>query len=304
MKPQLMANGGAWCWEDSLDARKAASIERALGRGYQILLAGESALDAVEMTVRALEDDPIFNLSQGRYDHQDDAVLLDALVVDGATLDFGAVACVTKTLNPVSLARRMMEETDQPYLVGEAADQLLEDLGLRQLERSHLGIDPTLDGSTKMRVDGPRNTVGAVALDKNGNLACATMTGGSSSMPSALVGDYPLYGASGYAENGRAAAVATGSGEHVARSLFSKHVCGQVNFWQDAATAAKAGARRFEKLFPDSMAGVIVIDQYGHLGAAQTAPKMAFGWIDHSGTARASMKVTDLGYPAVLRLTR
>ena len=144
------------------------------------------------------------------------------------------------------------------------------------------------------RTDGPRDTVGAVALDQNGNLACGTSTSGTPFKPAGRVGDSPVYGAGGYAENDCSAVGATGSGEKIMRILLSKYVSDQVENGENAMSAAEMGARHFDKVFPGSMSGIIVIDANGNLGAAQTAPKLAFGWIDQDGIARTSVHANDL----------
>ena len=115
MTPRLMAHGGAWDWDDSLDAGKRAGLETALGVGHQVLINGGHALDAVEQTVKALEDNPVFDAGTGGYLNQDGIVQLDALIINGANRNFGAVAGVTEISNPVSLARKIMEETEQCF---------------------------------------------------------------------------------------------------------------------------------------------------------------------------------------------
>lgn len=130
MKPMIVAHGGAWDWGDDLDADKRAGVERAIHAGKQVLDQGGAALDAVEQTVLALEDDPTFDAGTGGFLNRDGEVQLDALIIDGATVDFGAIAGVRRIRNPITLARAVMEQTEQVMFVGEDADRIATTLGV------------------------------------------------------------------------------------------------------------------------------------------------------------------------------
>ncbi len=289
MQPRIMAHGGAWDWDDALDAGKHKGLESALGEGQKVLDKGGSALDAVENTVIALENNPVFDAGTGGYMNQDGIVQLDALIIDGSKHDFGAVAGVSAVKNPVTLARKIMEQTEQVFFVGEGADQQAVKLGIPVIKNDVL-VTPQMQQYFEAQItDGPSDTVGAIAIDKNGNVAAATSTSGTPYKPAGRVGDSPFYGAGGYAENNLGAAGATGQGEQIMRALLSKHACDQICNGANAMDAAKASTDYFESLFGKSMSALIVIDRNGNLGASQTAPKLAFGWVDEEGNIRTAM---------------
>jgi isoaspartyl peptidase/L-asparaginase-like protein (Ntn-hydrolase superfamily) len=137
------------------------------------------------------------------------------------------------------------------------------------------------------RTDGPNDTVGAIAIDSDGNVAAATSTSGTPRKPVGRVGDSPVFGAGGYAENGIGAAGATGQGEQIMRLMLSKVACDALSSGMSATEAANLAAGKFEQKFQNSMSGIIVIDRNGSIGSAQTAPKMAFGWISNDGLCRS-----------------
>ncbi len=294
MIPNIVAHGGAWNWDDALDAAKCAGIKEAMAIGYEILLKGGSALDAVQQTVIFLEDNPLFDAGTGGYLNQDGIVQLDALIVDGANHDFGAVAGVTRVQNPISLARQIMEKTEYCFFAGEGADRLAKKLGIPLISNKQLITPAMLDFYRTRSTDGPSDTVGAVAIDSRGNVAAATSTSGSPYKPAGRVGDSPLIGAGGYAENGVGTAGATGLGENSMRVLLSKYTCDKLAEGKKAPEAAQAAMRYVERIFENSMSGIIVIDQHGNPGAAHTTPKLAFGWVDDSGEIHSGTKVNTL----------
>ena len=225
MIPNIMAHGGAWYWDDALDEIKQAGIEEAVTIGYAVLRQGGSALDAVERTVVALENNPIFDSGTGGYLNQDGIVELDALIVDGAKHDFAGVAGVTMIKNPVILARRIMEDTPYCFFIGDGANRIAQELGLSLVKNKELVTEAMRSFYQTRRTDGPSDTVGAVAIDSDGNTAAATSTSGSPYKPAGRVGDSPILGAGGYAENGVGATGATGQGENSMRVLLSKYTC-------------------------------------------------------------------------------
>jgi len=289
-----MAHGGAWDWDDSLDAGKKAGIEQALTIGNAVLQNGGSALDAVESTVVALEDNPIFDAGLGGYLNEDGIVQLDTMIIDGARTDFGAVAGVTSVRNPIVLARKIMEDTEQCFIVGTGADSIATSLGIKPIANTEL-VTPAMRAYYETaRTDGPNDTVGAIAIDSYGYVAAATSTSGTPRKPAGRVGDSPVFGAGGYAQNGIGAAGATGQGEQIMRLMLSKIACDALSSGMSAAEAADLAAEKFEEKFQDSMSGIIVIDRNGSIGAAQTAPKMTFGWISDDGSIRSATNAADM----------
>jgi L-asparaginase / beta-aspartyl-peptidase len=289
MQPMIMAHGGAWDWDDALDAPKEAGLAAAVRIGYDILLAGGSALDAVEQTVRALEDNPLYDAGTGGHLNQDGLVQLDALIVDGSRYEFGAVAGVTRLKNPITLARKVMEETEQCFFVGEGADRIALQFGIAHIDNAVL-VTPAMRAAYEAQHKSGHDTVGAVAMDMHGNMAVATSTSGTPYKPSGRVGDSPLYGAGGYALNGAGTVGATGKGENIMRVLLAKVTCDLMSAGHDASVAAGLAMQHVERIFPNSMCGVIVIDAQGKPGAAHTTPKLAHGYVDADGHIRTGMR--------------
>ena len=215
-----------------------AGLESALDAGYAVLERGGSSLDAVSTAVRLLEDDPLFNAGRGAALTRDGAVELDAAIMDGRQQRAGAVACVRNVKNPIELARRVMEATRHVLLVGAGAEEFAAEEGFTpvpntyfQTEERRQQLEATQKGlCTSELVGSPQGTVGAVALDSNGNLAAATSTGGMTNKRAGRVGDSPLIGAGTYAKNGVCAVSATGHGEYFIRAVVAYHICNAVEF--------------------------------------------------------------------------
>ena len=198
-----------------------AGLEAALDGGFAVLERGGTSLDAVATAVRSLEDHPCFNAGHGAALTRDGAAELDAAIMDGRHLRAGAVACVRHVKNPVDLARRVMEKSRHVLLVGAGAEEfaLEESLVLvpnhyfRTAERlEQLESEQRGERVSDLVPPAPQGTVGAVALDANGNLAAATSTGGMTNKRPGRVGDSPIIGAGTYAKNGVCAVSATGHG--------------------------------------------------------------------------------------------
>lgn len=279
----IIVHGGAWDWDDDLDAGKRHGIERAVAVGKHVLDQGGCALDAVEASVVHLEDDPAFDAGTGGFLNQDGDVQLDALIIDGANVDFGAVAGVRKLKNPIRVARKIMEQTPQAMFVGHDADRIARTLGFDWIEPGRLVTASMQQVFNANHVDGPHDTVGALAMDNHGNFAAATSTSGTPRKPAGRVGDSPIFGAGGYAENTVGAAGATGHGEQILRALLSKFVCDRMGAGQSSMSAANEAAAHFQQRFPNAMCGIIAIDPTGRPGFAQTAPKMTCGWVNALG---------------------
>jgi beta-aspartyl-peptidase (threonine type) len=187
-----------------------------------------------------------------------------------------------------------MEKTGYCFFVGEGADRLAKKLGLPLISNKQLITPAMLDFYHTQSTYGPSDTVGAVAIDSRGNVAAATSTSGSPFKPAGRVGDSPLFGAGGYAENGVGTAGATGLGENSMRVLLSKYTCDKLAEGKKAPQAAAAAMQYVEGIFENSMSGVIVIDRHGNPGAAHTTPKLAFGWVHGSGEIHSATKVNAL----------
>jgi beta-aspartyl-peptidase (threonine type) len=219
-----------------LEAKYKSALGLALNEGYKVLENDGNAVDAIAMAVSFLEDSPLFNAGKGSVFTSAGTHEMDASIMDGKTLEAGAVSLVTGIKNPVSLAKDVMMKSEHVFLAGEGAMQFAKELDYKLEEASYfhdelrynqwLEIKDTdsfqLDHSTKK--DSKFGTVGAVACDKEGNIAAATSTGGMTNKKWGRVGDSPMIGAGNYANNKTCAVSCTGSGEFFIRAVVAYDV--------------------------------------------------------------------------------
>ena len=219
-----------------LEAKYRSDLKAALDKGYAILSKGGTAIDAVEVAVQVLENSPLFNAGKGSVFTATESHEMDASIMDGKTLNAGAVSLISGIKNPVSLARDVMEKSEHVFLAGEGAMQFAKELGYTIENDTYffddfrhkqwLEIKDTdsfqLDHSTKK--DSKFGTVGAVACDQEGNIAAATSTGGMTNKKWGRVGDSPMIGAGNYANNKTCAISCTGSGEFFIRGVVAYDV--------------------------------------------------------------------------------
>ena len=248
---KLVIHGGAGTIERSKmtpDRDKAirAALDRALQEGSRILSSGGEALDAVEATVRLLEDDPNFNAGRGSVFTYDGTHELDASIMDGRTRSAGAVAAVTATKNPIGLARAVMEKSPHVFLAGEGADRFSKEQGLEQVPNDYFSTPDRRRQLEEFKsnkvsaidVEFKYGTVGAVALDAQGHVAAATSTGGTTGKRWGRVGDSPIIGAGTYADDRGCAVSATGAGEYFIRAGAAHEICARIRLKGEAAQAA------------------------------------------------------------------
>ena len=234
----LVIHGGAGVLErDKMTPEREATarkgLDAALEAGSKVLAGGGSALDAVEAAVKVLEDDPHFNAGRGAVFTYEGTNELDAAIMDGADRKAGAVAGVTRTKNPIALARKVMEDSPHVMLAGKGADVFSAEKGLEQVGPEWFATDERRQQLEKMKaqktswfdVDMKYGTVGAVARDKAGNVAAATSTGGVTGKRWGRIGDSPLIGAGTYADNRACAVSATGAGEFFIRVGVAHEIC-------------------------------------------------------------------------------
>lgn len=231
---------------------------------------GGTALDAVEIAVRILEDCPVLDAGRGSYPNSDGNVEMDALIMDGQTLNLGAIAAIQRVAHPISLARRVMSESGHHFLVGAGAEAFAESIGFPRCELDELLVGDALERFLATQgqantVPALGDTVGAVALDLDGNLAAATSTGGTVNKRPGRVGDSPLVGSGAYADNWTAAVSATGYGEALMRVVISKRVCDFVAAGLSAQAACEAAIRVLEERANGS-GGLIAVDARGQVG--------------------------------------
>jgi L-asparaginase / beta-aspartyl-peptidase len=285
----LVVHGGAGIIEQGVlspeqEAAVRDALARALEAGAAVLRDGGPALDAVEVAVRVLEDDPHFNAGRGSVFTYDERIEMDAAVMDGRTRDAGAVSGVTRTRNPVSLARRVMEDSPHVLLSREGADAFSIEKEIEQAdpdwfatpERRRNLEELKASGADAFDVDMKYGTVGAVARDKAGHVAAATSTGGVTGKRWGRIGDSPLIGAGTYADDRAGAVSCTGSGEFFIRAVVAHEICARVRLaGEPVLGAARAVIKDVGAL--GGTGGVIVVGADGQGGWAFNAAGMYRG---------------------------
>ena len=278
----IIVHGGAGAWDvesERMRVAQAACREAALA-GHAVLKAGGSALDAVETAVHILEDCPALDAGRGSYPNAQGEVEMDALIMDGRALNLGAVAAIQRVRHPISLARRVMTDTPHTFLVGPGADAFADQIGFPRCTAEDLLVPPEVNDTQSVAPpSGPLgDTVGAVAMDLNGDLAAATSTGGTRLKMPGRVGDSPLVGAGGYADNRTAAVSATGQGEAIMKVVLSKRVCDLAGEGLSAQAACETAVRLLEERVGGEC-GLIAIDAQGEVGMARNTRAMPFAYV-------------------------
>ncbi|MEQ8299261.1 MAG: isoaspartyl peptidase/L-asparaginase [Hyphomonas sp.] len=274
------------------EAEYVAALNAAMEAGAAVLREGGSALDAVEAAVLPMEDSPLFNAGFGAVYTAAGEHELDASIMDGRDRDAGAVAGVMHVKNPIRAARAVMEKSEHVMFAGPGADAFAESQGLEMVdntyfdtERRKKALDRVLQERARTAAD-RHGTVGAVAIDRLGNLAAATTTGGMTAKTPGRVGDAPLVGAATYAENGVCAVSATGHGEYFIRVGVAKTICDRVKFLgETVGEAARVALDEVEQLGGDG--GVIVIDGAGNVDFVFNSAGMYRGEISARGASTA-----------------
>lgn len=296
---KLIVHGGAWNIPEAYIPAHLAGVRKAIETTYPKLQQGISALDAVEIAVNILEEDPTFDSGRGAFLNEKGEIELDAMIMEGTNLNFGAVAAIQNFLNPVSIARKVMEETEHCMLVGNGAMNFAKRMGFEELSPEALLTDRELEFFHKIKNDknfethmpfefSAMDTVGAVAMDKYGNLAAATSTGGTARKMQGRVGDSPIVGAGAFADNYSGAVSATGWGESIMKVVLSKTVC-DMFLKENAMEAAQQGIS-IVKNRVKGLAGLIGINHRGEYAFAHNTPKMAFGYVDEGGKVNVQIE--------------
>lgn len=269
------------------------SLNTALEKGYTILEAGGSALDAVEACLRYLEDNPLFNAGKGAVFTNEGKNELDAAIMDGKTLGAGSVAGVTTIKNPISAARAVMEKSPHVMMVGKGAEQFAKQQGLEMVDPSYFYTEERHSGWQRVKAkdsiaelkktDDKHGTVGAVALDRHGNLAAATSTGGMTNKKFGRVGDAPIIGAGTYANNNTAALSGTGWGEFYIRLVLAKSISDMMEFGK--MSLQKAADEMVMKRLPalGGDGGLIAVDKKGNIAMPFCTEGMYRGYVREDG---------------------
>jgi beta-aspartyl-peptidase (threonine type) len=292
---KLVIHGGAGVIERSgLTSEKEqeirAGLDRALKAGSIVLAHGGSALDAVEASARVLEDDPNFNAGRGAVFTYDGTNELDASIMDGRTRAAGAVAGVTRTKNPISLARAVMEHSEHVFLAAPGADRFSIDQGLEQVDPEYFATAERKRQLDELRgrklsafdVELKYGTIGAVAVDSDGHVAAATSTGGLTGKRWDRIGDSPVIGAGTYADDRGCAVSATGTGEHFIRVGAAHEICARMRLKGEGAKAAADAVLAEIKALGGS-GGVIVVTPNGETAYSFNTPGMYRGTASGQG---------------------
>ena len=284
----LVLHGGAWNIPEDLVEPHRRGLRVAIKAGWGVLKKGGSAVDAVVESIGIMEDDETFDAGRGSFINAAGEVELDASIMDGSTFKAGAVAAVQNIRHPITLARKVMEESEHVMLVGMGASRFAREHGItlcgqddlitqRELERWR-----SLQGDAKYKTrdafrkrEHPTGTVGAVALDARGNIVSGTSTGGTPNKYPGRVGDSPLIGCGTYADNLVGGVSTTGWGEAMIKVVMAKTVIDLMDrHGNDPERAVMEGLKILERK-AGGFGGVIAINNAGKVAIAYNTPRMA-----------------------------
>jgi beta-aspartyl-peptidase (threonine type) len=304
LKPSFIIHGGAWNIPDEAVPDCRAGIRRALEAGWKVLSGSGTALDAVEAAIIVLEDDPAFDAGFGSHLNRDGQVQLDAIVMDGKTLKAGAVAAVEHIHNPIRLARLVLEKSEHMMLVAAGAEKFATEHGLALSTpeelvhpRERIAWQRCLEDShaAEHHTGHEHGTVGAVAIDREGNLFAGTSTGGTCCKFPGRVGDSPLIGCGCYADAEAGGVSCTGHGEGIMKIVMAKMATDLLHDERVLAPHREKGATlSIAQAVADACVrklahrahttgGLILLDRNGLPGAAFNTPRMAYGYVEPNG---------------------
>lgn len=287
------AGGDPVKWNPEKRKARELGLELALKTGQDLLSQGGSAMDAVEAVIRVLEDDASFNAGRGAVLTEDGVAELDASIMDGSDRGCGAVAGVTRTKNPISLARRVMTETKHVLLAGDGADEFAVEQKVPQVDPSYFLSHR--DNESKNPEHPHFGTVGCVALDSNGNLAAGTSTGGTSKKLPGRVGDSPIVGAGTYAANDSCAVSGTGVGEEYIRNSVAYDIAAQMRYANLSLEAAVD--KNMRQTLAAGVGGLIAVSRTGEIVLQHNTPGMSCGAADNTGRFETHLVVPGNGVP-------
>jgi beta-aspartyl-peptidase (threonine type) len=279
-----------------------AKLEEVLMAGYKALQEGKSSLDAVEIAIRMMENSPLFNAGKGAVFNHEGKNELDSSIMDGKTLMAGAVAGLHHVKNPITLARAVMEKSPHVMMVGDGAEQFAKEQKIELVDEKYFWTQRHWDDlqevlkEEKAKAEGKKvatnystlpvnkfGTVGAVALDKNGNIAAGTSTGGMTNKRYGRVGDSPIIGAGTYANNNSCGVSATGSGEYFIRLGVARDICSLMEYRampvQQAADMVIK--QKLQNLGGDG--GIIAMDKFGNMAISFNSEGMYRAYVNSDG---------------------
>jgi L-asparaginase / beta-aspartyl-peptidase len=296
MKPSLIVHGGAWTIPAEATEACKSGCRRALEEGWRVLQRGGSASDAVESAIVILEDDPVFDSGTGAHLNRDGFVELDAILMDGATLQAGAVAVLRRVKNPIRLARKLMETNEHMMLVGEGAEKFAVEQGIPLCDPKDLIVPREIAAwencNAGLHSDVHHvhslGTVGAVAIDAHGHLVAGTSTGGTCCKRAGRVGDSPLIGCGTYADQEAGGVSCTGWGEAIMKVVLAKTAVDQLRVSGAKAQQVADACIRLLATRTKGTGGLILLDREGNPGAAFNTPNMAWACARPDGSFHVS----------------
>lgn len=300
--PGLAIHGGAGKiprdWAPAKVEAYKSSLQRALLIGQDALAKGQDALDVVERVIRFLEDDPRFNAGKGAVLTANKTHELDASIMCGRTSRCGAVAGVTTVRHPISLARKVMDETRHVLLAGQGAEAFASVVGVERVEPSYFLAPGRVEayekakaryeqGSSALADDEKKGTVGAVVLDQKGNLAAGTSTGGLTYKQYGRVGDSPIVGAGTFANNQTCAVSCTGTGEEYIRNAVAHEVSARMRLAGESVE--QAASHVIHQVLQPGDGGLIALDHRGNIAMPFNTSAMFRGSVRLQGAPRVGV---------------
>ncbi|MEO1240547.1 MAG: isoaspartyl peptidase/L-asparaginase [Pseudomonadota bacterium] len=278
-----------------------AKLNEALDAGYAVLDAGGSALDAIEAAIVLMEDSPLFNAGKGSVFTREGKNELDASIMDGANRNAGAIAGVTRVKNPIKLAREVMENSEHVMFAREGAEEFAKERDLEFVKPKYFYTEKRwksyeaaleaekMNKESSLPIDYKWGTVGALALDANGNLAAGTSTGGMTLKRYGRVGDAPIIGAGTFADNNSCAVSSTGHGEYFMRLTIARDICAQMEYGGKSVEEAADDVihNRLENLGGDG--GVIVLGPDGDYAMTFNSDGMFRGVKNQAGVQEVAI---------------
>ncbi len=268
-----------------------AKLNEAVSKGHEILNNGGTAIEAVQRTINILEDSPLFNSGKGAVFNHDGYNELDASIMDGKTLNAGAVAGVTNVKNPINLAYEVMENSKHVMLSGAGAQVFAKERGVTLVDSAYFAVPDRLEALKRAQnktallnwEDDKFGTVGCVALDKDGNIAAGTSTGGMTNKRWNRIGDSPIIGAGTYANNATCGVSSTGHGEYFIRLAVAHDISAQMLYKQVSLQEAAEDVvmNKLKKIGGDG--GIIALDKDGNISMVFNTSGMFRASIDKTG---------------------
>ena len=282
--PVIVIHGGAG-WSKGKNKQEQDAIKmglkEALDRGFHVLESGGSSLDAVEIAISALEDNPLFNAGRGSVYTKDEKQEMDASIMNGKDQDAGAVASVSRVKNPIKLARYIMEHTKHVLMAGQGAEKIAKQGKLELVDPSYFYSEEKLKRVRKQKAK-EIGTVGALAMDKFGNIAAGTSTGGMTNKLPGRIGDSPIIGAGTWAQNNVCGVSGTGHGEYFIRYNVAREICARMEYL--GLSVGEAASQVIGQLTAMGVnGGVIVLDKNGEISMEFNTDGMARAYRNSKG---------------------